>query len=210
MISGNRQAGIHLTGTSTATVIEGNIIGLDAAGTAHQGNLLPGILLDGVSGNSVGGNEAALATSSPTTARPVWPSRMGPTNTTVQGNLIGTDPTGTMALGPIQNGVAILGQHRKHDRWDRRPRRKPDLRQWPLRGLHVRAAAPRATSFWATGSAPTAREPSPWATAWTACSLDSAVANTIGGTAPGARNLISANRVQRRRDPRNLDGTRAE
>ena len=41
VISGNRQAGIHLTGTSTATVIQGNIIGLDAAGTARSGKSPP-------------------------------------------------------------------------------------------------------------------------------------------------------------------------
>ena len=38
-------------------------------------------------------------------------------NTVVQGNYIGTDATGTNALGNASNGVDVQGAQ-QHDRWD--------------------------------------------------------------------------------------------
>ena len=97
VISGNRQSGIELTGSSTATLIEGNIVGLDAAGTAGQGNLLAGILLDVVSGNSVGGNQNGGGNVLSNNGTAGLVIQQG-SNNTVQGNLIGTNPSGTAAL----------------------------------------------------------------------------------------------------------------
>ena len=169
VISGNRQAGIHLTGSSTATVIEGNIIGLDAAGTAHQGNLLPGILLDGVSGNSVGGNTAGAGNVLSNNGSAGLAIQNGSSSTTVQGNLIGTDPTGTRAQGPIQNGVAI-SDSTANTIGGTDALAGNLISGNGLSGVLMSGPGARATSSWGTGSAPTAREPSPWATAWTACS----------------------------------------
>ncbi len=167
VISGNRQAGIHLTGSTTATVIEGNIVGLDAAGTAHQGNLLAGILLDGVSGNSVGGNQNGAGNVLSNNGTAGLDIDQG-SNNTVQGNLIGTDPTGTAALGNLQNGLVIL------DSTGNTIGGTDDLAANlisgnNLSGIFISGTAPRATPCWATGSAPTVRAPRRWATARTEC-----------------------------------------
>ena len=105
VISGNGGAGIELEGTNN--VIQGNFIGTNAAGTSAVLNVV-GVqiqssqfinnLIGGTAagtGNLISGNQRAIAISAP--------------NNTVQGNLIGTDVTGTVALPNSSLGVDIRG-----------------------------------------------------------------------------------------------------
>ena len=66
MISGNNDNGIYIYNTSS-NVVQGNYIGISAAGTGALGNSNNGILINGGSGNLIGGSPAAPATSSPAT-----------------------------------------------------------------------------------------------------------------------------------------------
>ena len=55
VISGNSLDGITLTGGTTANVIQGNLIGLNAAGTAALRNNQNGITLTSATANTIGG-----------------------------------------------------------------------------------------------------------------------------------------------------------
>ncbi len=58
VISGNNGNGILVQTGSNGTIIQGNLIGLDAGGTVDLGNTGDGINLNGVSGTTVGGTAA--------------------------------------------------------------------------------------------------------------------------------------------------------
>jgi titin len=103
LIAGNRGSGIHLTSDvlTRGNLIEGNYIGTDITGTKSLGNKT-GVELDEANnmvggtaagdGNLISGNDVGIAISS--------------SGMILQGNLIGTDVTGTVALSN-RIGVAI-------------------------------------------------------------------------------------------------------
>jgi len=111
VISGNSASGIYLTGSTTQlNTIEGNLIGTDISGVLDRGNGHEGVRISSaahdntvggitagerniISGNGFGGVRI-LSTSS--------------TNNIISGNYIGTDVTGTSALGNTFDGVALL------------------------------------------------------------------------------------------------------
>ena len=107
VISGNGQEGVHLQG-SGGTIVQGNFIGTNAAGTAAVANGQRGILMNGGSGNTIGGTSAA--------ARNVISGNLnvgiivgGASNNTIQGNRIGTNAAGTAAVPNGPGGIQLLG-----------------------------------------------------------------------------------------------------
>jgi uncharacterized repeat protein (TIGR01451 family) len=106
LISGNMGAGINVsaTATVTGTLIEGNLIGTDISGTQALGNSDFGVNVNNAPGTIVGGTVAG--------ARNIISGnvgggvRLGPGNgSEVQGNYIGTDKTGTKAVGNSAAGI---------------------------------------------------------------------------------------------------------
>lgn len=136
-------AGISIGG-SGGNVIQGNYVGIDATGTVAKANRHNGILIQSPN-NLIGGTTVA--------ARNVISGNLdlgglviygvSATGNTVQGNFIGTDATGTVAIANFGRGIAVKG-------------------------------APN---------------------------------NLIGGTVPGARNLISGNQASGIRVFASSDGT---
>jgi titin len=107
-ISGNTKLGVyihdHLT---TQNRVEGNWIGLDVNGNS-LGNVGGGLLIYFVApGNVIGG--AAGAGNVISGNRGDGLDLLAVVQTVVQGNLIGTDPTGLVPCGNQGRGVAILG-----------------------------------------------------------------------------------------------------
>ncbi len=106
-ISGNAE-GVMVTGSSTmGTVVAGNLIGTNIEGTAAVGNLTAGIVIAGGTGATIGG-AAALARNviSGNTGDGI-DIDAGAANTVVQGNYIGTDQTGTKPLANSGSGVSL-------------------------------------------------------------------------------------------------------
>ena len=112
VISGNGQFGVWVYGNggvaANNNVIEGNLIGTDAAGTDAVGNGYGGIEISDGNGNTIGGNSAA--------ARNVISGNVGPgiilqtagtTGTLIEGNYIGVDATGANALANSTFGVDV-------------------------------------------------------------------------------------------------------
>jgi titin len=117
VISGNGQEGIFLDGTNgnvMGNVIQGNLIGLDATGTNSLGNVYAGIGISGAANNQIGGTTAAArnvisanGNSTITGLGGVFFSYAGTTGNQFQGNYIGTDASGTLALANVNDGIYL-------------------------------------------------------------------------------------------------------
>ncbi len=112
VISGNTQFGIGIQG-DIEDVVAGNFIGTDVTGTVVRANTSAGVLLldaaldntiggtTAGAGNLISGNTEGIDIQEPNGGEP------GATGTLIVGNLIGTDLTGTVALGGATYGVSI-------------------------------------------------------------------------------------------------------
>ncbi len=109
LVSGNTLAGIAFDGTgTTGNVAQGNWTGLNAAGTGVIADLAGIAFIDGSSGNSAIDNVVSGNTSSGISIIN-YDTSTGSFDSLVQGNLIGTDPTGLLPLGNEGPGVDIYG-----------------------------------------------------------------------------------------------------
>ncbi len=109
MISGNTGDGIDIGSAAANTVIQGNFIGTDQTGTKPLANSGSGVSLD-PSGVTIGGTAQGAGNVISANAQ-AGVSIAGATTTGVMilGNRIGTDYTGTVALGNGTFGVLVSG-----------------------------------------------------------------------------------------------------
>jgi Big-like domain-containing protein len=96
--------GILITGTGGAHIVEGNFIGTNAAGTAAAGNGADGVKIFGVPGNTIGGispgeRNVISANGQANVFAGIEIRESGAFTNIVFGNYIGTDKSGTAALG---------------------------------------------------------------------------------------------------------------
>lgn len=111
IISANSE-GIRIEGTGVdANVVAGNYIGTDRTGGGALGNVGRGIVVNFGSYNTIGGTAAAAR--NVISANGSWGIEVagGATGTVIQGNYIGTDATGSGALGNGTSGIWIHGSH---------------------------------------------------------------------------------------------------
>jgi hypothetical protein len=112
LISGNRQSGLILQDArATQNLVQGNLIGTNATGTADLGNEL-GPYIYGGSNNTIGGTAAGarnLISCNRVPGVAIFNTLEGTRamGNLVQGNLIGTDIGGTIALRSPSTGVYI-------------------------------------------------------------------------------------------------------
>ncbi|HUA37569.1 MAG TPA: M12 family metallopeptidase [Candidatus Sulfopaludibacter sp.] len=114
VISGNATYGFFISDTNTSgNFVEGNLVGTDATGKKALANGFAGISVFGeASANTIGGTVAGAGNlASGNGSYGVFLSDTNTTGNLVEGNLIGTDITGTNALGngsanvELQNGA---------------------------------------------------------------------------------------------------------
>ncbi|MFZ1233113.1 MAG: GEVED domain-containing protein [Thiofilum sp.] len=104
IITGNKISGIR-NSTSTSTVIAGNYVGLDAAGTAALGNTLHGIYVQNSATVTIGGATAG-ARNIVSGNKVMGVYVVGATsNTRIEGNTIGLLADGDTAAGNTQAGI---------------------------------------------------------------------------------------------------------
>ena len=106
VISGNISRGIRII-TAPNTVVSGNYIGTNNAGTQAIPNSSDGILVQSATGATIGGtapNAGNLLSGNGGDALEITST---PGGTTIQGNLIGTRADGVAALGNAGHGVAF-------------------------------------------------------------------------------------------------------
>ncbi|HUY31916.1 MAG TPA: hypothetical protein VMV69_03985 [Pirellulales bacterium] len=111
LISGNRSNGVVAVtsnGASNGNLIEGNYVGTDVTGAKALGNALSGIELES-DGDTVGGTTTGLGNliSGNLGVGVLVSGSPTPANDVVDGNLIGTDVTGTKSLGNRDGGVSL-------------------------------------------------------------------------------------------------------
>ncbi len=122
VISGNGNHGLELSGDVSGNLVQGNFIGANKAGTAILGNARDGILMDAApTNNTIGGtaagagnvisgngtNDGTLGTFNGAGVE-INGSFSPVSGNVVQGNLIGTDKTGSVKLGNLWSGVLIV------------------------------------------------------------------------------------------------------
>ena len=112
LVSGNGGHGIHVSGgggaVTTGTLVQGNRIGTDDTGTARIANDIHGIVIAGdVFGAVIGGDRGAGLGNLVSGNALIGISVPGAQSTRVAGNLVGTDASGTVALGNGADGVRV-------------------------------------------------------------------------------------------------------
>ena len=116
LISGNAIDGVLIDG-SDANVVEGDWIGTDVTGAASLSNGGSGVRLqDAAQSNTIGGTAGSLTadlisgnSASGAYSNGILITGAGTTGNVVEGDFIGTDPTGKIALPNGGNGVQIQG-----------------------------------------------------------------------------------------------------
>ncbi len=110
IISGNDQRGVFIASAfATSNLVQGNYIGTDITGTADLGNSLSGVQIDGgASSNTIGGLTAAARNIiSGNNEYGVRLQGFGTTMNKVQGNYVGTNVSGTAAIGNSLSGAQV-------------------------------------------------------------------------------------------------------
>ena len=194
VISGNDN-GIRLTGAGVVdNRIEGNFIGTDLTGTIDLGNSITGVGIDnGATGNVIGGTEPGAGNVISGNQGGVRIVTATATANVVQGNLIGTDRTGAGGLGNTEYGVLIDFDASNNTVGGTTAAARNVISANETSGVRInlRAAANVVEGNFigtdVTGAADLGNG------VWGVLIDFDATANTIGGTTPGAGNVISGN-----------------
>ncbi|MGO9469386.1 MAG: beta strand repeat-containing protein, partial [Isosphaeraceae bacterium] len=185
VISSNAGNGVNITGAdASGNTVQNNIIGLTAAGTSALGNDEAGVA-DTAPGTIIGPGNVISAN-----LIGVSISGAGATGVVVTGNLIGTDPTGEADLGNAQQGVEI--DNASGDTVSGNGQGSQVI-SGNLVGVEIDGANSTGNliegNFIGIDKAGTADR----GNANQGVLINGASGNTIGGTTPAARNVISAN-----------------
>ncbi|HEV3204071.1 MAG TPA: hypothetical protein VGY77_06805 [Gemmataceae bacterium] len=109
VISANGNYGVALLAGATENVVQANIVGTNLNGTTPVGNAYAGVgIQGGASNNTIGGTTWGMGNAiSGNRNYGVIIFGIGTSHNVVLGNFIGTNFTGTQALGNVGNGVGI-------------------------------------------------------------------------------------------------------
>ena len=202
IISGSAFQGISLSGAGTCyNVIEGNYLGLNAAGTAAVSNLFAGVdISGGAQSNLVGGYTAgARNVIAGNNAGGVSIAGTNTSGNVVAGTYIGLNAAGTAAVGNNGSGVQLFNGTTGNVIGGTQPGAGNVISGNAYQGIQI-DAQPLATSRncvqgnWVglngagTGSVPNLNGG--------IGIYDGAFSNVIGGTVAAARNVVSGNGAQ--------------
>jgi parallel beta-helix repeat protein len=182
VISGNQSAGIDVVAGSS-NVIQGNFLGTNAAGTAQLFNP-SGVSIQSLSSinNLVGGTAAGAGNL--ISGNSFGISTQG-TGTTIQGNLIGTDITGTKKIPNSTRGIQAIGDNMLVGGLTPGAR---NVISGNNDGVYIRGAGGKVQGNF-IGTDITGTQ----ALGNTSNGVTAGEGALIGGTEAGARNIISAN-----------------
>ena len=108
IISANAGDGVDINNGASATLIQGDYLGVDQTGTLPLGNADDGVSVNDVAGITIGGMAQGDANVISANAQAgVSIQGSASTGVVILGNFIGTDLTGTFALGNGTFGVAV-------------------------------------------------------------------------------------------------------
>ncbi len=193
LLSGNTMSGLYLLGAGASNnLVRGNYIGTSITGYLALSNGIDGITLSAACNNLIGGAEPGAGNViSGNGERGIYILMNGCQNV-VQGNRIGTDPTGALRVGNLANGIAIFGGSS-----NRIGGNVPTLRNL-ISGNQQSGLLLLGTNtvqnfvhgnFIGVNDAGTAQ----LSNAFNGINISGAPGNWIGGDLPGEGNLLSAN-----------------
>jgi titin len=193
VISGNTGNGIILSGSYTAgNVVQGNFIGTDPTGTKALANGASGVMIVGP-GNTIGGTLAGAGNViSGNQAGGVTMFGNGTTSNLVQGNFIGTDSSGTKALGNGGSGVSISSGATNNTIGGTSAAARNVISANAREGVTIWIANQNLVQGNYIGTDRTGTKALGNSSVGVVL-FGAATNNTIGGTAAGAGNVISAN-----------------
>ena len=199
VISGNINQGIVMTDSGTnSNKVQGNIIGLNAAGTAAIPNQFEGIAIFGTaSSNTIGGTTAASPNIiSGNVGSGISISGVGTKLNKVQHNLIGTNAAGTAAF-PNNVGIGIFGGATSNTIGGSTASTGNVISGNNFQGVTISNTGTKsntvADNFIGTNNAGTAALPN---TGAGISIFGGAQSNIIGGPTAASRNIISGNTFQ--------------
>jgi titin len=197
VISGNLNAGIQFFNGSSGNLVLGNYVGTDSSGTQPLGNVYAGVAISGAANNAIGGTAAGAGNLiSGNIGNGVRLEVSGTTGNLVQGNLIGTDVTGTVALGNGSDGldsaVLVDAGASNNTIGGTAAGAGNVIAADSLNGVRIRNANGNLVQGNYIGTDVTGTQALGNGADGIAIG-DGSRGNLIGGTAPGAGNVISAN-----------------
>lgn len=178
--------GILMHNTATGSVIEGNFIGTNTAGTAAgPGSADEGVDLDNSHGNTIGGTSPAARNLISGNGDNGIDLEQSAANNTIIGNLIGTDATGTGAVQNGQDGVGLISASGTLITGNVISGNDQD-------GIFIQSGATTSTvtgNFIGTNAAGTAAV----GNGADGVDIETSDGHIVGGTGAGAANVISGN-----------------
>jgi parallel beta-helix repeat protein len=110
IVDDNARFGVFLTGDASGNFVQGNLIGVNAAGTAAAGNTDDAVALaDGANGNTIGGTATNAGNVLSGNGRfGVFLTDRVTTDNVIEGNTIGLNEAAAAALSNTFDGIAIL------------------------------------------------------------------------------------------------------
>ncbi|MBV9957437.1 MAG: tandem-95 repeat protein, partial [Acidobacteria bacterium] len=198
VISGNGSFGINLsngiaTATATRNLIQGNYIGTNAAGAAALGNG-SGVFLN-TNGNTVGGTFAgARNVISGNNYNSLTSSGIaaccGANDNLIQGNYIGTDATGTFAVPNAVHGIILNNNANNNTVGGTTPEARNIISGNVVVGVAIGNSGNKVQGNY-IGTDVTGTQA--LGNGYSGVHVEQAANALIGGTEPGAGNVISAN-----------------
>ncbi|MEZ6091828.1 MAG: SdrD B-like domain-containing protein [Pirellulaceae bacterium] len=201
---GNAGVYIHsINGRADSNSVEGNYIGVDASGAMALGNLFNGISIVDSANNIIGGSDPGSRNIVSGNGK-IGIAIAGATssNNRILGNFIGTNATGTAALGNAQPGVAIQDASNNYVGGTRAGEGNvisgngtAGVEEQGNAGIYINAKDGLASANQVLGNyiGVDVTGTIPIANAFVGVSINSASENSIGGVVPEARNVISGN-----------------
>jgi titin len=187
-----RLAGIRLD-TSGGNAIVGNFIGTDVAGTAALPNRASGIHVSGVMSNTIGGTTPGMGNLvSGNSFAGIMLTGNGASGNQVLGNLVGTTLTGNADLGNGAYGIMLDGAPRNTVGGTSTGARNV-VSGNALSGIHLTGSGATGNAVLGNYIGTDSMGRNAIANAQGGLTLIGAPGNIIGGSAPGASNLISGN-----------------
>ena len=193
VIAGNTLNGVRLENVNTsANIITANRIGTNAAGLAALPNSQNGIaLFAGVSNTTIGGTVAGVRNIISANAVDGISINGSATTTLVQGNYIGTNLSGTGALGNTNSGIAI--GFSANNTIGGTAAGAGNVISGNSTGIFMSALSTTGNVVQGNRIGTIADGTAALGNASNGIVLSGVANNTIGGTVAGARNIISGN-----------------
>lgn len=195
IISGNNQNGIAISNSSTNSQILGNYIGTNAAGTAGIPNAFNGIQIFDSPGTIIGGSQAGARNLVSGNSGSGVQINGNASNNQVLGNYIGTNAAGTAAIGNGVWGVDVFDSS-DNSIGDDAPGARNLISGNGIQGVSIRGNSARNKiqgNYIGTDSSGNAAIPN---NASGIILYNGANNNLVGGTEPGAGNVISGGASQ--------------